>query len=461
MTDEKDKAAAPPKDDAEPKEESAKAAVPETSEKKSDPPPAKDEAKDEPKDEPKMGADEEPEERAAAVAAKVAPKEDAPKTDGEPQGAAWASPLMRFDIWWTKQEARLVLAVLGAEILSLTLWVLLKGLSNEYRPGSADISGLVFRGTITAVVLGYVTHRLLRPKSESDAAAVKRHQYGVSLAVLAGVFAGRLWASAGAEYFSNLLNWLQSASTLTLFGGLRGVATRLTLWVALLGASLATAQGKHINVDVVMRFLPIKMRVPVAILGWMAACVVCATGAYGFVDHLSIAEYKIMQQGPCEGDPTNTCTFTVGKRLSLIKHEIGRDAFLLGRQMSLDLKTGPRVLGGNKYKDYLHAAEWNPWLKNGGWTEYFPADDVNGQLMDESDANATRLPIVNIPGTGEDTNGLLRRDVDFIFPFGLLMIALRFLIRSILAIAGYIKVDPDAVHGDPEILAAHPGKEIT
>ena len=81
--------------------------------------------------------------------------------------------------------------------------------------------------------------------------------------------------------------------------------------------------------------------------------------------------------------------------------------------------------------------------------------------MDETDANATRLPIVNIPGTGEDTNGLLRRDADFIFPFGLLMIALRFLIRSILAIAGYIKVDPDAVHGDPEILAAHPDKEAT
>jgi hypothetical protein len=140
---------------------------------------------------------------------------------------------------------------------------------------------------------------------------------------------------------------------------------------------------------------------------------------------------------------------------------MGRDLFLLGRQMSLDLKTGPRVLGGNKYKDYLHPAEWNAWLKAGGWTDYFAADDVNGQLMDETDANATRLPIVNIPGTGEDTNGLLRRDADFIFPFGLLMIAIRFLIRSILAIAGYVKVDPDAIHGDPEILAAHPGKEIT
>ena len=443
MTDEKDKAASATKDEAEPKEEAKPEAKAEPEEKAA---PAKE-------DSGKAEAEEKP----AAVAAKAA----TPQTAGEPEGAAWASPLLRFDTWWTKQEARLVLAVLGAEILSLTLWVLLKGLSNEYRPGSADVSGLVFRGTVTAVFVGYATHRLLRPKSESDAAAVKRHQIGVSVAVIAGIFGGRLWASVGAEYFSNLLNWLQSASTLTLLGGLRGVATRLTLWVALLGASLATAQGKHINVDVVMRFLPIKMRVPVAVIGWMAACAVCTTGAYGFVDHLSIAEFRIMEQGPCEGDPTNTCTYTAGKRLSLVKHEMGNDLFLLGRQMSLDLKTGPRVLGGNKYKDYLHPAEWNAWLKGGSWTEHFAADDVNGQLMDESDANATRLPIVNIPGTGEDTNGLLRRDADFIFPFGLLMIALRFLIRSILAIAGYIKVDPDAVHGDPEILAAHPGKEIS
>ena len=37
---------------------------------------------------------------------------------------------------------------------------------------------------------------------------------------------------------------------------------RFTLWLALLGASVATAQGKHINVDVVMRFLSPRARVP-------------------------------------------------------------------------------------------------------------------------------------------------------------------------------------------------------
>jgi TRAP-type C4-dicarboxylate transport system permease small subunit len=383
-------------------------------------------------------------------AAKDAPK---PK-DGE--GLAWAKPLVAFDAWWTKWEARLVLAVLGAEIVALSVWVLLKGLSSEWRPGGADASGLVWRGAIGAVALGLIANRVLRPKDAKDAGARRTHQIGVSAAIVLGMVAARFWGSTGSEYFSNFLNWLQSASSLTLIGGLRGVATRLTLWVALLGASLATAQGKHINVDVVMRYVPVKLRVPIAVLGWMTAGLVCATGAYGFVDHLAIAEYRVMEQGPCDANPLETCTFTFGDRMKKVRHEARRDLFLLGRQASLDLKTLPKVLGGTKYKDYLKAKDWNEWLTaEEGWTEYFPKEDVEGQKLDESDPAATRLPIVNVPGGNEDSNGLMRRDADFIFPFGLLMIALRFLLRSILALTGWVKVDPDAAHGDPDIQSAH------
>lgn len=463
MTDDKDKAAPTKKDDAEAPEGkgSAKAAAPSEeakSEAKSEPPAPRAEAEDAPQDDAKEDA-----EKPAPVAAKSAPENDAAKPieKGEPTGAAWAVPLVRFDAWWTKLEARLVLAVLAAEIFSITLWVLLKGLSNAYQPGSPDVSGLVFRGTVTAIVLGYVTHRVLRPKSESDAAAVKRHQIGVTVAVVAGLFGGRLWAGSGAVYFSNLLNWLQGASSLTLIGGLRGVATRLTLWVALLGASLATGQGKHINVDVAMRFLPLKMRVPVAVLGWMMAALVCVSASYGFVDFLAIADYDVPQQGPCESDPATTCTYSLGHRLSEVAHDMRRDFFLLRRQVALDARTAPKVLAGQKYSDYLHAAGWNEWFDAGDWTAYFPADAVAGQRMDESDPAATRLPMLNVPGTGENTNGLLRREVDFVFPFGLLMIALRFLLRSILAITGHVKVDPDAAHDDPGIESAHPDKEAT
>ena len=95
--------------------------------------------------------------------------------------------------------------------------------------------------------------------------AEERHRVAVTSAVVAGLVLGRLWANAGVEYFSNVLNWMQNASLLMLIGGLRGVVTRLTLWLALLGGSIATAKGKHINIDVVMRFLTPKMRIPVAI----------------------------------------------------------------------------------------------------------------------------------------------------------------------------------------------------
>src|SRR6185436_8373431 len=83
-------------------------------------------------------------------------------------------------------------------------------------------------------------------------------------ATLAGVFggfiAGKAWAGFGVDYTSNLLNWYQQACFLTLLGGLRGVGTRLTLLLALLGGSLATARGRHIVIDVVTRFVRPSLR---------------------------------------------------------------------------------------------------------------------------------------------------------------------------------------------------------
>jgi hypothetical protein len=360
-------------------------------------------------------------------------------------GAAWVQPLVRFDAWWTRFEARLAVFVLGAEIFSLVTWVALKGMSAEYQPNQADpeapvdVSGIIFRAVIGGLVLGTATHFALRDKDPAKRRTDIRYQLGVSVAVILGMVASRFWANAGVAYFSNTLNWLQSASTLTLLGGLRGLATRFTLWLALLGASLATAQGKHINVDVVMRFLTPRMRLPVALIGWLAAALVCLSGAWGFVDHLAIAEYKLSMDAP------------PGERASKLEHEFGRDMFLLRQQVKLDFHSLPKVITGKKYKDYLKAPEWNEWMSGGNWADYFAADDVKGQMMDPADPSLTRLPLINIPGTGENTNGLLVRDVDFVFPFGLLMIALRFLLRCVLAIGGAVRVDPDAAHGEIEV----------
>lgn len=363
-------------------------------------------------------------------------------------GKAWTEPLTRFDAWWTKWEARFAAGVLAAEIISLVAWVGLKGMSAEYQPNVADpdapvdISGIIFRGLVGGLVLGIAVYFALRDKDPAKRKTDIRYQVGVSAAVLLGLIAGRFWANAGVSYFSNLLNWLQSASTLTLLGGLRGVATRFTLWLALLGGSLATAQGKHINVDVVMRYLTPRLRLPVALIGWIAAALVCLSGSWGFVNHIAIAEFTI---SPDVSDSA---------RVGQVTHAFKRDMFLLEQQVKLDFHSLPKVLVGKKYQDYLKAPEWNEWLSGGNWTAYFAPDDVKGQQMDESDTTQTRLPLINVPGTGENTNGLLVRDLDFVFPFGLLMIALRFILRCLLAIGGAIKVDPDAAHGDVDVAHA-------
>ena len=218
---------------------------------------------------------------------------------------AWGAPLMRFDQAWTRLESRLCGWVLVTEIAALCLWISLKGLSAEYQvagSGEKNVSGLVFRALLTSVLFGLVAHFITRPKAGLDAErfqdAQTRHRVVVTTSVFAGLLFGRVWANVGVEYFSNLLNWMQNASLLMLIGGLRGVVTRLTLWLALLGGSIATAKGKHINIDVVMRFLTPRMRIPVAVLGWVAAAVMCISGAWGFVDHIGIALFHMKPSEP-------------------------------------------------------------------------------------------------------------------------------------------------------------------
>jgi hypothetical protein len=353
---------------------------------------------------------------------------------------AWVHALVVFDAWWTKQEARLCAIVVMAEIIALCVWIALKALSTEY--DGQNLLGVVFRGVLGATGLGLGAHFATKK-------AMKNNAPVVAVAVIGGFVLARFWANAGTEYFSNVLNWLQSASTVTLVGGLRspGLVTRLTLWVALLGASIATAQGKHINVDIVMRFLTPKLRLPVAVLGWLVAAAVCGAGVFGFLDTIAIEGFKARTSIPCPHDASKDCPTTAKERIGSVVKGMRTDLFLLGRQMSLDMKTLPIVLSGKKYNEYLKASEWNAWMRGADWKAHFAAEEVDGQIMDESQPDATRLPIINVPGSGEDTNGLLIRDLNLVFPFGLLMIALRFVLRSLLAIGGAVRVDPDVAHG--------------
>jgi TRAP-type C4-dicarboxylate transport system permease small subunit len=404
--------------------------------------------------------------KSSKPAAKASPVEDlapAPVSHAAPPlpKRGWGEPLARLDKRWTKVEAQLCAAVLVAEIFALCIWILLKGMAAGYT-GGEDKSGLVLRGLVGAVVLGMVAHKLFKPKDPNDEAQEKKYAVITTVAVLVGLFAGRAWANLGADYSSNFLNWMQTASSLTLIGGLRGAATRLTLWLALLGASLATAQGKHINVDVVMRFLPVSFRVPVAVLGWLAAATMCLAGVWGFFDHIAIADFHAPIVQPCPNDAAQSCDVSAGERITHVKKEIGKDLFLLGRQISLDFKTIPKVLTGQKYNEYFGAKDWNAWVDGSAWQDHYPADAVAGLKMPDTEPQQTRLPIITIPGSAENVPELLVKDLNFIFPFGLFMIALRFILRSLLALSGHVRVDPDAAHGEEDVedkqLEQHGGK---
>jgi hypothetical protein len=366
---------------------------------------------------------------------------------GSPKGSAWAEPIVRLDAAWQALEARLCAGVLVAEIASLTLWISLKGLSTDYEPGG-NAAGLVYRSIVSATALGIAAHLATRRQPE------RVHRIATTAAVLFGLAAGRLWAHAGVLYASNILNWLQNASVLMLIGGLRGLATRLTLWLALLGASLATSRGKHIHVDVVLRYVPKTLRVPAAVAGQLAAAVVCAAGVVGFVDYISIAAFRANAVEPCPGDPSKSCDTTASEKLATVKHEISADFFLLGRQAALDLETLPRVIGGTPYDKWMTARGWNAWLDGAAWTDHYERSAVDGLHMDPSAPAAFRMPQVAVPGTGEEARGLLIRELNFVFPVGLAVIALKFLVRILLLLGGRANLDPDAAHEEEDLAHA-------
>ncbi len=380
------------------------------------------------------------------VSAAAAPEELVPMVSAHAAPAppafpvrAWAAPLLRLDQVWSRFEVKLATGVLLGQIGALVLWVVLKGLASEYQPGAGNRSGLVIRAVLASVGLGTLTYVLLRKRVEH-----RQRVLITTLVVLFGVLTARFWASAGAAYFSNLLIWMQSASTLTLIGGLNRVATRLTLWLALLGGAIATSQGKHINIDVVMRFLTPRLRVVVASIGWLTTSVVCTAAVWGFVDDIAIGHFL----APADATPR--------QKLAHVAHEMGNDMFLMRRQMTLDLKSLPHVLAGDRYNEYLHAPEWNAWLRGAesSWNARFKPEDVKLLEMPETTPPVSRQPIISIPGSAENVPGLLVRDFDFIVPFGLLVLAIRFLMRAILALTGHVRVDPDSAHGDEEIEAA-------
>jgi len=236
-----------------------------------------------------------------------------------PGATGWGEPFLRFDAAWQRLEARVCTGVLVAEIACLTLWVFLRGFATSFVPGQSA-AGLLCRSMVSTAVFGAAAHLASRRRTPTV------HRIVVTASMLVGVISGAFWVNVGVTWSSNLLNWLQNASVLMLIGGLRGLATRLTFWVAFLGASMASSSGKHIHVDVLLRYIPSKLRLPTAILGWLGAAVVCGVAVCGFVDYIAIAAYQVNANQPCPTDSTKECDTPVGEKLAIVAKEASAES---------------------------------------------------------------------------------------------------------------------------------------
>jgi TRAP-type C4-dicarboxylate transport system permease small subunit len=301
---------------------------------------------------------------------------------------------------------------------------------------------------LATAALGVLAHLATRHRG------LTVHRAGVITGMFLGLVVGRLMAHTGVSWSSNLLNWLQNASVFMLIGGLRGLVTRLTFWMAFLGASLATSRAKHIHIDVLLRYVPEKLRVPTAIVGWLGAAVVCLVAFCGFVDYIAIAQYQATATVPCQTDSTSVCDAPVSDKLAVVAKETASDFFLLGRQASLDIRSLPHVIAGTSYETWMSAATWNEWLDGADWASHFDKTAVDAQKMDASAPGTSHIPAVEVPGSGGAARGLLVRELDLIFPFGLLMIALKFLLRIAILLSGNIRLDPTAEVEEDALLRA-------
>jgi hypothetical protein len=182
--------------------------------------------------------------------------------------------------------------------------------------------------------------------------------------------------------------------------------------------------------------------------------VVCLVAFCGFVDYIAIAQYQATATVPCPADSTAVCDAPVSDKLGVVAKETASDFFILGRQASLDIRSLPHVIAGTSYETWMGASAWNDWLDGADWVSHFDKAAVDAQKMDASAPGATHIPAVEVPGSGGSARGLLVRELDLIFPFGLLMIALKFLLRIAILLSGNIRLDAAAEPEEDALIRA-------
>ncbi len=355
---------------------------------------------------------------------------------GRPDGAQWALPLVKLEHKWTWLETRLLFVALLGLTFVLCLFFALRGMKEPLE--AEEAAGTIFRAMVGAGVLGGVVRLATRKRGLKD---MHRNVLTV-VAVIIGLATAKLWRGVGIDYFAGVFDWLQEGSTLTLMGGLKGISTRLTMTVALIGASLAAAVGGHINIDVVVRLIPARVRKPVAILGGVATAMVCLAASWGLFDHIAVAEYHVRADK------------TAGEKISGVTEDLGDQFFIWRKQAGLDIGAIPNVVVGKRWNadDRMNGRQWNEWLDSGGFSERFGKAEVEAIRATDEDLDLPRLPLVVLPG-GE-ARGMLLHGMDLIFPLGFLMIGLRFLLRALLLIAGHVDVKIEAEDSDDDEVAA-------
>ncbi len=373
--------------------------------------------------------DDEADERddGAAAAASAA----APETEGHaglPEGAAWAAPLVKLEARWTWFETRLMFVSLLALTLVLCLWIGIRGMRE---PIDATIpAGTLWRALVGAAVLGGVARYVTKNRLPES-----RRNMVTGVAVVVGLLLAKAWRGVGIEYFEALNDWLQEGSSITLFHGLKGISTRLTMLVALLGGSLAAASGSHINIDVVIRLLPRHLRKPVALSSGLATALVCFCASWGFLDHIAITAFEAKLDA------------TPSEKMTAVADDLGEQFFVWRKQVGLDFGALPYVVQGKRWNDPSRwkGSDWNAFLDEEGFVERYGAEEVAKIRAPEDALDAPWQPFVVVPG--DSARGMLQDGMDLLWPIGFLMIGLRFLLRALLLYAGHVRI---RIEGDSE-----------
>lgn len=348
--------------------------------------------------------------------------DEAPEDDGHEthhlDGAAWGRPFAKLDAMWTWFETRMLFVTLITLITLLCTWIGLRGMQDRN-----SIAGIFFRALFGMGALGAVARYATKKLALNDT----QRTWVTLLAIAAGAGLAKSWAHFGNDYFQGALDWLQQGSSISLFGGLRGISTRLTMLVALIGGSLACASGTHINVDVIVRFAPKNMRKIAHVVAMLGASLVCLSASYGFFDFIAISGFHAATEAP------------MSAKFAAVGKELGGDFFVLRKQLSLDAGALPFVVQGKRWNsdERMNGREWNEFVDEGGFVERYGAEATAGIKATAADLDKPRRPFVIVPGGS--AAGSLLEGLNLVFPIGFLMLGLRLLLRVVLVLAGFLE----------------------